>query len=277
MDKSETEAKTILDAGMRIGAAKPIENPHPDSAAFVIVPEGCLVEYLEREPSPMRRRGFTKLHDIDSFGAFYKAHGHDHSAIYVDATNGRFVGVLNDNPENNIAKADWRDYGCEYTPKFSPEWQEWKGRNKQKFDGNEAFAIWLEDNLEDVTEPENGKLLEIALNMRVHSNAAFSNAVRLADGNTEFSFTDVVEGSSHTSAAGKVRIPDRFEISIPVFEGRNARTYPVAARFRTRLAQGKLTVWYELIRPLKVHEAAVEDMIKHVEGLTGVDAYLGTP
>ena len=54
----------------------------------------------------------------------------------------------------------------------------------------------------------------------------------------------------------RMRVFDRFALAIPVFWGRPR--YPLAARLRYRIAEGKVRFWYELIRPDRVHEEAAK-------------------
>ncbi len=274
--KQDTEAKTILDAGRALNFGRPVENPNPESRAFAIVPADCKLEYLERTELPPRKRGIIKLDDAGSFIRYFNTNGDGEKNVYASLAPAAFVGILNDHNPSPTDPANWRDFGCKYALEHSNEWKVWTGRNKQPFDGNEAFAYWLEDNLADVKEPDNGKLLEIAVNFRVHSNASFQNQVRLNDGNTEFAYTNAVEGSS-TAAGGKVKIPERIVIEVPVFQGRNAKLYKVEARFRFRLNGGALKISYELVRPHKVVEQAFNDMVDLIEAETKQPVLYGTP
>lgn len=270
--KPRTEADAIIDI-TRQSSARAMTNPHADGTGFVVIPTDHKIEYLERPATPQRMKGIVNLLDANSFVQFFQANKGTSNAIYAAMEPAHFVAILN---EHNKEGADWRDFGCEYAPAFSKEWMAWAAMNKKPFDGNEAFAVWLEDNLTDVIVPANGEMLEIALNFRIHSNAAFSNAIRLNDGNTEFNFTDQIEGSS-TGRAGKVQIPEMFTLQVPVFAGRDQPHYEIKARFRYRLNNGALKIWYELIRPHKVVEEAFMIIVKKIESETGSVVMLGTP
>ena len=269
--KARTEADAIIEV-TRQANILPLNNPHADGSGFVVIPHDHKIEYLQRPHSPQRMKGIVSLLDAKSFVQFFTANRGASNAIYATMEPAMFVAILN---EHHASGPDWRDFGCSYAPAFSKEWQAWSAMNKKSFDGNETFALWLEDNLVDVIDPANGDLLEIALNFRVHSNAAFSNAVRLNDGNTEFNFTDQVEGSS-TGRAGKVQIPEYFTLRIPVFAGREQPMYEIRARFRFRLNNGSLKLWYELIRPHKVVEEAFTHIVEKVETETGATIMLGS-
>lgn len=269
-----TEAQTILNAGMAIAAGNVIKNPNPKSDDFVIIPEAHKVEYIAREALPRRKQGITVLHDAESFIAFFNRHKDGARSIYAALNPLGFIGLLNEHSDESAA---WRDFGCRYTPVHSPEWKEWIEHSGKKFESNDQFAVWLEDNLADVTDPPNSSLLEIALNFRVNQAASFSNAVRLSDGDTQFSFTNTVEGSSTNGQGGQVKIPEIITIDMPVFEGANSPKYELKAKFRYRLSGGRLNIWFELVRPHKVVEAAFKAMVDQIQTATKETVLFGTP
>ena len=273
----DTEAKTILDAGIRLGIGKVIPNPNPETDALIVVPNDSKVEYIKRADFPPRKKGIVNLDDLKSFIHYFNNTNDGVKAIYGCVDPLQFTGLLNEHNSSDLdMPPDWRDFGCKYVPKFSREWQTWTSRSKQPFDGNEAFAIWLEDNLADVINPDNGRLLEIAINFRVNSNAAFANQIRLQDGDTEFNFTNAVEGSSQSNG-GKVKIPELITIAIPVFQGRSSQVYEIDAKFRFRLHSGSLKIHYELVRPHKVLEQAFNDMVDKIEEETKQTVLYGSP
>jgi uncharacterized protein YfdQ (DUF2303 family) len=270
--KISTDTASAIEAGALIGDIKINPNKESDLDAFVVLPAGAELKPLDRPASPFRRKGIVALDSADSFIEYFHRHKIDLSTnIYGRLEPARFTALFNDHRlddnEQRRSIAGWRDFGCAYAPKFSREYNVWYSQNAKKFEGNEEFAIWLEDNLCDVVSPTSGHLLELALNFRVNSNAAFSNPVNLTDGSTEFQFTHVVENQS-AGRSGKLAIPSEISIAIPVFEGRDASVYQFDARFRYRVSGNRLSIWYELIRPHKVVETAFFDMIDKIESAT---------
>lgn len=277
---AETNTSAALAAGVLLGDFKKNPDENSEVAAVVLVPAGAAAKEISRPVLPFRRKGIVKLDDVTSFLEYFKRYSSPATTnIYGKLEPANFTALFNDNPLNGFDApvADWRDFGCSFTPKFSKEYTTWNGKNKYKFDGNDDFAVWLEDNLADVIEPTNGQLMELALNFKVNSNASFANPVRLQDGNTEFNFTNTVEGSSQISGQGKVKIPEKIRIRIPVFEGRSSSNWDFEARFRFRLNGPKLSIWYELIRPHKVVEAAFNDMVDKIEETTKQTILYGSP
>ena len=267
IDPDSQSASAILIAGQMLADVR--RNPHEGAPDFVVVPKDSRVEYLKTASEPPRKKGGTKLLDVESFCRFYREvrdEGVETCRIYAQPDPVSFVGCFND--------GTWRDHSCTYAPKLSKEWNEWKGKNKVPFPNNEAFALWLEDNLTDVVEPDNAEFMEMALNFRVNSSASFSKSARLSDGNTQFTYNNTVEGSAQGSA-GTIKIPEQFTIEVPVFEGREPKKYRIDARFRYRLAGGELKLWYELVRPHKVMEQAFLDLVTQIEAAVEDKLFFG--
>jgi uncharacterized protein YfdQ (DUF2303 family) len=78
-----------------------------------------------------------------------------------------------------------------------------------------------------------------------------------------------------TASKGKLQVPQVFTIGIPVFEG-GAR-YAVDARLRYRIAEGgKLSLWFDLLRPHKILEDALRELRTVIELRTELQAFSGS-
>ena len=53
--------------------------------------------------------------------------------------------------------------------------------------------------------------------------------------------------------------------------------YPLEARLKYRESGGKLSFWYELIRPDRVFKTAVVDDLQKIKDATGFPIVFGTP
>lgn len=271
-NKSSPE-KNIVESAVIAGAAtaKPQLNPHKEGPAYAVVPPGHKVEYLERPAFPFRKDGTVKLMDAESFIRYWTEEAEESSRIYGSLEPAQFIAVFNDHEDG----PDWKDYRALFQLRHSKEWKVWTGRDKNDFAGNDAFAIWLEDNAIDIIQPDPAMMMDIALNMRVSQSQGFAKAVRLSDGNVQFTYSNTVDGS--VGGGGNIKIPETFAISIPVFEGLTSPKYRVEAKFRYRLHSGTLTVRYELVRPHKVVEEAFRDICTKIEAETTKAILFGTP
>jgi uncharacterized protein YfdQ (DUF2303 family) len=258
----------------------PRKAEYRDAAPFIVLRDINGSEFVvwlkERMEEPHRKAGTVKLNDAKSFIAYYATHGNG-MPVYATLEPARFLAVLNENTKD---KAGWRDHRADFTVRHSREWTVWAKHNGSgaAFNSNEAFALFLEENAPDIVKPEPATMLAIALNFRVKADVQFSLAQRLEDGNVELGYSNVVQGSAPNPTGGKsLKIPEQFTIEVPVWDGIDARRYRVDARFRYRLAGGRVTLWYDLVRPHKVVETAFKDLWAEIEKGTKAPILHGCP
>lgn len=268
--------QSALEAGTAL--ARVVKNTHEDGTDLVLVPPGYTTEALSRPEVPFRKKGTVKLSDADSFISYWAHQKEDNSRIYGSMEPAQFLAVFNDYGNTAAQWVDWKDFRALYKLSYSREWDTWVKRNRQDFNGNEAFALWLEDNAIDIVSPDPAQMMDIALNMRVNQSQGFSNATRLQDGTVQLSYSNVVDANAgKATTGGTLKIPETFMIEIPVFEGLDSAKYQVEARFRYRLHSGALTIRYELVRPHKVIELAFKDLVALINEKAGVTVLFGTP
>lgn len=279
--ENEPAAAIVADLARRASEvlSKPVTPSYLDAAPFIVLRNAAGEERVEVlravKERPQRKTGTVKVDDAESFNAYYGIHGNG-APVYAKIAPARFIAVLNDHTKDGTGH---RDHRLDFTLAHSQEWMTWTKHNGRDaaFGSNEAFALFLEDNAPDIVKPDPAAMLAIALNFRVKADVAFSIAQRLEDGNVELGFSNTVQGSATGAGGGKVKIPETFHIEVPVFAGLNAPRYKVEARFRYRLADGKLTLWYELVRPAKVVEKAFADIWESIKKATKAPILLGTP
>lgn len=233
------------------------------------------VHYLRETASPpARKTGSPAFTDQKSFVTYCDLHGLA-TPIYATMKPSVFTAILND---HNFGSPGHRDFRATLTLEHSDEWNVWTKHNGvgAPFNSNESFAIFLEDNAIDIVRPDPTEFLQLALSFKVNEDVSFSSQQRLQDGHVQFAFNKIVNASG-TGAAGHISIPETFKIAIPVFKGMEQATYEIEARFRFRLRENKLTIWYELVRPHKVLEAAFRAVWEEVKAGTEQEILLGTP
>jgi len=268
----------IIDTALKAGrdlAPKLIANPLKDGLPFVVLrdPDGTeIIEYLDPTKHtlpPQRIERSMKVGELPSLLEYWETYANEGSRIY--ANKERITGIIDEHTKDTPAYTNHRVL-LEFT--HSPEWQTWIGANKRPFQGTQALAEFIENNIFDFVQPEGARMLEIAANFSVTQNASYGKAMRMQDGNIRLHYTNDVNA---VSSAGEQTIPDQFKICIPVHAGLSATAYTIDARFRYRLKTGtsELSLWYELIRPEKVLEKALSDIIFAIEEQTGKAVIMG--
>lgn len=266
MNLNEATNEAAVTIAMGAGLA---EHEMVGDTPTAVLPEGfqrvSLEEYL---PAPTRSRGNTTLRDVVSFISLVNQEkGLNLTRIYGCYEPAAFKAVFND---NFMDMPGWRDHTASFSCPLSVEWKTWKAKNGVKMTQSD-FAQFIEDNLPDVATPPAADMLEISRTLEAKKAVDFASAVRLSNGQNEFTYQEVVSG---TANKGKLQIPESFTIGIPVLEG--GERYGVECRLRYRIADGgKLQMWYDMLRPHKVVEDAIKQVWLSISEGTGLEILNG--
>ena len=270
-------AKTLLDAG--VASAAPnilIEGGIP----YVVAPEDYRIKQLEDMlPAPVRKRSKVTTTDTEGFIYYTHKHGKDgNTVIYadIDGESNKFnlVAVLDDHGYK-ASDAQWREHRCQFEPAQAVEWKRWVGKNKAVFSQAE-FATWLEDNLADIATvpnmPTGADILQMALGFEANAEKRLRSKINLQNGGVRFEFVEDEDKDTRAS----MEVFQRFTLGLPVFEG-SSSAYPLEARLKYREKEGKVTFWFELIRPDRVFKEAVDDELNRIKDATGFPVVAGKP
>ena len=269
--------KTLLDAGVASAAPNLLV---PGGIPYVITPRDYTAVKLEEMlPAPVRKRGKVITTDTDSFIFYTCKHGQEGRTVIcadIDAEASQFnlVAVLDDNG-STVSDTQWREHRCQFAPDQAVEWKRWIGKNRQTFSQAE-FATWLEDNLGDIAAvpnmPTGADILQMALGFEANANKRLRSKINLQSGGVQFEFVDDEDKDTRTS----MKVFQRFTLGLPVFEG-SSSAYPLEARLKYREKEGKVSFWFELIRPDRVFKDAVKDELARIKDATGFPVIAGKP
>lgn len=223
-------------------------------APIVRVPTGVGLESLEQfMPAPLRIKRNLRVKTVESFVRYFNEFYEDASRIYADGDTVMIRGVLDDHTDRDGPQ--WCDHSVTYSCPYSREWLAWT-KNDRKKCSQVDFAEWLEDHTADIVEPIGTDLLNLCNQLQIHRKATYGSSQRLASGEHSFSY-------SEENQSGTVEIPSMIKLGVPVFV--DGAVYAVDARFKYRLEEGRLVLWYELVNPQKYVEdafAAILDQIR---------------
>lgn len=232
---------------------------------FGYLPEDTTMVSLEtylRSPTRIHRALIvTTLESFNRYFNEFKDAVKGNSRIYVDGETVCVVGIMDDHHGFQDGQPDlpsWCDHRVVYKCPYSRQWEAWMGMDRRKV-GQVEFAEWLEDRLQDVQEPSGADLLSLALDLQVHRKVVYGSATRLASGEHSFSY-------SEDNQTGTVEIPASIQLGIPVFQ--DGTNYAITARFRYRLTEGKLVLWFELVEPQRYVEDAFNEVVEAVKEAT---------
>jgi len=272
----KNESETILGAGASVAQPRVPGAVAPGAPMqYTIVPEGAsLVALSDLYPEkPRRIAEAVSLDNAADFARFFTDYRRPASVIFFEEEVQEFTAVFDyhERKDGAAPAADWCDHTATYTAAFSPEWQTWTGMDKKPF-GQVAFAEFIEDNLPDIVEPASADLLEIVRTFEAKKDVAYSSAIRLNNGSVKMAFDEVVRGTANTQA-GSVEIPEQFTLQMQVLRGGSYYKFPVRLKFR--LKDRALVIWYEIIRPHKILERALDETVALIEEKTGLSVFRG--
>ena len=275
-----SDIKEALDAGVMLAGPRVPLMDKDNRIPFVVVPSGCKVEKIENLlPFPTRKRATVAVTSADSFIEYVKKHGSgDESVIYAqinaEQSQCTMVALMND---NGSGTTNWRDHRCTFSPALSIEWKRWMSKDGHKNAMSQAdFATWLEDNQADVRSvdgsPSGADILAMAQAFEVNADKRVKSHINLQSGGVRFEFVDDEIRDTRTS----MEVFRRFTLAIPVFDS-SYDAYPIPARLKYRDNAGKVTFWYELIRPDLAFKTAVRSVLDKITADTGLLLLEGVP
>jgi uncharacterized protein YfdQ (DUF2303 family) len=253
---------------------KPVD--HPGLATpIALVPHGVTLQGLEEHlPAPIRIRQRLTVLDADTFISYINRFATAASAVFCNGPEGRtFTAVIDYHQPDAPA---WREHSATYRCPITVEWGRWKEQDRKRMD-QATFAEFIEENIKDIVQP-NGLLsapnaadmLEISRTLEAKKNISFRQGTRLDNGQVQLTYNEQIDGRA--GETGQLSIPEQFFIGVKPFLGGDAFCIP--ARFRYRIAEGRLTMWYELVRPDKVLEEAYNAVrTKIQDGIDEVPLY----
>lgn len=259
-ENEQTEAGAVAEI-VRASALPIFKQPadHGTSAPLLVDPRSCEVVSLEKYlPAPVRKRATVMVRDHDSFIAYVELHREAGTALFgnLDTHGANFTAVIDYHRSNGgdlkAGAPAWGEHRCILNLEHTPEWNAWKAADGKGMSQTE-FALFLEDNRLDIVDPEAGQLIDIAKSLEATTGSKFLSAVRLENGDRKFTYES--QTTARAGERGDITIPEKIKLKLPVFV--NGPAFPMEAFFRYRLKDGQLVLFYNLIRPHKVIEAAV--------------------
>jgi len=273
----ESELSTTADTVGRIAElAREAGQPFDiNGTPYLLVPQGCnLVAKPQHRPEPERIEQTITLHTAAAFIAYFKRFGVDNSVTIVDLEHARYTAIFDYHDMDGLDPVPaWCQHRAVYQCPQTPEWKLWLSHNGKAMTQTE-FALFIEQNVDDIRTPPGAQMLEIVTTLKAKTKVEFSKAIRLADGNNELTYNEVIDGKA--GASGQLRIPEEITLGIVPFQGGEA--YAVQAKFRYRIdGSGGLQLGVVLDRPEDVLRSAFGDVTGIIELTTNQIVLHGTP
>lgn len=226
------------------------------------IANGMKIETLEKlyesqQSQPRHLKQTVELLSIDSFIRYFNRFAGESSTIFANPIEGKFIAILD--YHSAPSEPAWGTHKLSYLCPRTVEWSRWIRINNEKM-SQEEFALFIEDNSREITDPNGAEMLEIAASLKAKNNVNFRSSVRLDNGQTQFTYEEKIDGQA--GITGQLQIPEKIKLVLKPFQG--GHPYEAEARFRYRITQQGLVMWYTLIRPHLIQEDAVRDVLQKV-------------
>lgn len=244
---------------------------------FVVIPKDHEVVGLERFVDnarcehPLRKRSVVKVLDTLSFCQYYTLFADTNSRVFADETSSKILAILDYHGAGSEGAPRWGEHRIDLTLRHSEEWETWNSKDGEKF-AQAEFAEFLEDNTPDIQVPAAAFMLDVARSLSAKSSVEFSSAIRLSDGSVQFKYSEQVQGSC---GGGNIEVPEQFQIAIPIYIG--CERVAVVARLRYRITGGRLTFWYNLLRPVDIKRAGFIAVRTAIADTLNINIVNGSP
>ena len=249
----------------------------------IAVPNGHELKEIDLEwlnAAPRRAMLAPKMDQAESFLAYVARHSGPATVAWCHFDPQQFslsfCAVFDDHQPGTPG---WRRHRADFTPEHSAEWKVWKAHHSKAM-GQVEFAEFLERNADDInaesavdgiTYPTSLAMLKMATEFEMNGERKLRSVARLQGGQSRFEYVD----DAHPDTLATMSAFDKFQIGIPVFW--SGLGYRIQARLKYRNNSGKLSFWYELIRPDLVHQAAARQTIEAVRtGIESVPLLMGS-
>ncbi len=209
----------------------------------------------------------------ESFIAYVEEFGRQESKLFVRMYDGSHAPAV-------TAIFDYHDepdvvgrlaHRATYAMPWSPQWKRWSFLANGDGIKQAQFLEFLQENGDDVVEPNVGELMAVIGNLSSRKKVEFKSGFRLSDGSMELSYVEETEsaGASNKSAI----MPESIEIGIPIFV--DGVSYAVKVWLRYRIIEGKLLFGIVLHRAEFMIADATEAAVKEIETATKMTALWG--
>lgn len=240
----------IVDLIARMGDEPRFEDLGPERKLAIVPKDWSIEDVSKYLPPPSRIKQKVELLNLPSLVDYTLKFKGAKTVIFADEGLATYDVALDYHGQDGT-RGDI-DHVARYSCPLSDSWKTWHVMNG-KPQTQADFGKFVEANLVDIVNPSGADMLHMALSLQVKKSAKFESDLRLDNGQTQFGYTEEIRG---THKGGNLAIPDMFQLGLQVFIDGDG--YPLDARLRYRLDEGKLWVWYELVRPNDVYRAAVK-------------------
>jgi len=262
--------ETVLAA---VRAADPIVTGK-DGAFHAIVPKGFTLQALpdatKKSPWPKARLTVDDRQSLIDYANRYSLA--NHSVLIADFDAGAITARLDWHPDNTDGCSDFGtagadDHSVTLLLRLSEEFARW-----DKIEGTmlpqEDFALFLEENAVDISEPAATTMIEISRDFQATVGQTYDSAIRLDNGDRRLSF------KNETNVTSGIIIPQKFVLNIPIYNGEEPDELTALFRWRPN-GKGSVNLGFAWHRVEYQRRAHFQQIAFAAAEQTGLPVFMG--
>ena len=245
---------------------------------FVLVPgEGKVHTFPETLDRPLQLQQTVSLHTAKDFIGYVNRFADKNSVIFVNVLGGKIQAVLDYHEATSVAEygSNAKQRLCSHKAIFNveqtPEFKKIRDKSGESMSQSD-FALFLEDVMPYINQPAAAELYEIVSTLSAKTSVDFKSGVRTDNGQVSITYNENIDASA--GREGKLNIPEQIVFGIQVHRG--GSHYALPARFRYRIKDGNLRMYYDLDQLEKAIEKSMEDTVNYIREGKVIDNGDGT-
>jgi len=263
---------SALEAAIRAGFLAKQEIEGQDGAKHVFVPKDfTLVKLSDDTQLPPWPRQKITVDDRASLSAYANRHSRPGISILIaDYDALKITAHLDWHPANDhdlAGKAAPDQHAVTLALRLSEEFARWDGF-EGKLHSQEDFARFIEENSVDIAFPEAAIMLEISRDLEAAVGQTFKGRVNLSNGDRAMKF------ESETKVQNEIAIPEKFVLSIPIYNGEHQMDLTCLFRWRAN-GQGGLLMGFQWHRVEYQRRAHFAEIAARAAEETGLPIFAG--
>lgn len=268
MTTDTVNPRQALDAA--IDAAR-LSNPvidHADGRRHALVPSGySLQDVSDPHRLPPHIKAAATFNDRDSLTNYVNRFSDGRSILFADYDAGTITARLDWHHNNDNGLAPQQAAHCAGLKlRDSLEYSRWN-KMQGALHSQEDFARFIEENVADVTDPDQSVLLEICRDLEATMGTAFKSGTRLESGDRSFIY------ETETRVKGEISVPTEIGLSIPLYHGEEPTD--IRAKFRFKATAAGLLLGFAWHRVEYQRQAVFNEMATIIAGDTGLPVFFG--
>ena len=265
---TDNMARHALDAGIAAATLTDPLIPLEEGRLHLLVPDGFTVKDVTdplRLPSRIKQKVIV---DTRASLVSYANRFQDHrSVIIADYDAGTISAHLDFHGDNeHELAAQHNAHTATLKLRDSEEYARWN-EMEGGMHSQEEFAMFIEENVADVSDPDHSDLIEICRELEASQGVRFKSGTRLDNGDRAFTY------ETETHVKSEISVPQEIRLQIPLYFGEEPTE--IRAKFRFRPTTTGLVLGFIWHRVEYMRQAKFQEMATLAADETGLPVFFG--